>query len=292
MIDALKQLRTTATDTGELRDFSKISRSELENIAVSDDCLLTEHGEVSFRDFDPNAGIFILKMGRMEITADTPKEDAVKKIKIVDGIEYTPDQIIFNPDEIKEDTKVYIGKLETDIFQKFPEGIEGVYTSFPDRKIKIENLDDVESKTGEEWITELKQAGIHIPDYTKSMLKNPDFAESKNTENSILVRLTVADLGFAGFATTDQIYSFAEQFGLELCPAEVGPQYRLKYKNQPMNEWLRIAMKQISGSGGRPDVFDMTRDDDGLWLDYSWAKPGGEWNPNNEFVFRLRKYKA
>jgi len=27
-----------------------------------------------------------------------------------------------------------------------------------------------------------------------------------------------------------------------------------------------------------------------LWLNDNWANPTNEWNPDNEFVFRLRKY--
>ena len=41
-------------------------------------------------------------------------------------------------------------------------------------------------------------------------------------------------------------------------------------------------------SDGNPNVFELERYDDGLWLDDNWAKPDNEWNPNNKFVFRLR----
>jgi len=38
-----------------------------------------------------------------------------------------------------------------------------------------------------------------------------------------------------------------------------------------------------------PNVFKLERNDDGLWLNDNWAKPGNEWNPDNRIVFRLRK---
>lgn len=41
---------------------------------------------------------------------------------------------------------------------------------------------------------------------------------------------------------------------------------------------------------GNPNVFNVNRNDDGLWLDNNWAKPDNEWNPDNQFVFRLRNY--
>ncbi|MBU4421699.1 hypothetical protein KKB41_01910 [Patescibacteria group bacterium] len=43
-------------------------------------------------------------------------------------------------------------------------------------------------------------------------------------------------------------------------------------------------------SDGNPNVFNMERNDDGLWLNNNWAKPTNKWNPDNEIVFRLRKY--
>ena len=51
-------------------------------------------------------------------------------------------------------------------------------------------------------------------------------------------------------------------------------------------------MKLIAGRYGYPLVFDLGRDDDGLWLDDSWASPGSEWGPSYEFVFCLRKVKS
>ena len=41
---------------------------------------------------------------------------------------------------------------------------------------------------------------------------------------------------------------------------------------------------------GNPNVFNVNHNDDGLWLDNNWTKPDNEWNPDNQFVFRLRNY--
>src|SRR3989338_6623519 len=134
----------------------------------------------------------------------------------------------------------------------------------------------------------MEAAGINISDYAKSMLKNREFVPGKNPEEATLILLTVADLGFKSSATTDQIYERAQILGLELCPADTGPNYRLKYHNQPLNEWIYMGMKQIADSDGRPHVFELARSGDGLWLHDAWAGPGREWDPDHEFVFRLR----
>lgn len=41
---------------------------------------------------------------------------------------------------------------------------------------------------------------------------------------------------------------------------------------------------------GNPNVFNVERNEDGLWLNNNWAKPTNKWNPDNEFVFCFRKY--
>jgi len=66
----------------------------------------------------------------------------------------------------------------------------------------------------------------------------------------------------------------------------------LKYRNQPLNEWIYMGMKQITDSDGSPFVFELVRDDGGLWLDGRWTKPGHEWSPGDGFVFRLRKSES
>lgn len=119
-----------------------------------------------------------------------------------------------------------------------------------------------------------------------------EFVAGKKSEQATLIHLTVADLGFKTSATIDQIYERAQALGLELCPADTGPQYRLQYRNQPLNEWVFVGMKQITDPDGNPNVFTLERRGDGLWLYYPWALPGRRWTPDYPFVFRLRKSKT
>ncbi|NUQ57439.1 MAG: hypothetical protein HUT38_03075 [Candidatus Paceibacter sp.] len=221
--------------------------------------------------------------------------------------ECTKDQIAHVPSQINENTKAYVGQLEPGIFQKLPENLEHVYTSFPDKKIHRENV-EIGGKSAEQLISEMEAAGINISGYAKSMLRNPEFVAG-GREEATLIRLTVADLGFKSSATTAQIIGTKDdvdkngkpapftsgritELGLELCPPDTGPNYRLKYLNQPLGEWFRIGMKQISDSDGGPLVFRLARDDDGLWLDGRWAEPSDDWNPDFRFMFRLRKFGA
>lgn len=196
-----------------------------------------------------------------------------------------------NTESINENTRSYLGPLTKGIFEAIQKyNIEHIYTSFPDGKIRREAL-EVGGKTVDQLIQEMKEKKIKISDYAVDMLESKDFVTSAKTESLKLVRLKVGDLGFPKdkYPTTDEIYKRIQELGLELCPPEVGPNYRLKYADQPMNEWIRIGMKQIADRDGNPSVFYVGRYVDGLWLSYDWAKPANEWFPDYEFVFCLRK---
>lgn len=201
--------------------------------------------------------------------------------------ECTRDQIAHVPSQINENTKAYVGQLEPGIFQKMPENLEHIYTSFPDKKIHRESV-WVGGKSVKQLISEMKTAGIKTPNLTKLMLKNGEFVPGKNPEKVTLIHLTVVDLGFKSSATTDQIYERAQILGLELCPADTGPSYRLKYHNQPMDKQIYMGMKPIPILG-LPRIFRLERrDDDGLWLSNDWTAPNYKWSSDSKFVFRFR----
>ena len=216
-----------------------------------------------------------------------PKEDA----PIV--LDCKPEEIAYSTGDVDDNTKAYIGKLPLGIFDTsnrriLPEGVEHIYTSFPEGKIRrMETV--IGGKNKKELKKELVRRNIQVTSYATSMIDSKDFTVQEGSEKLELVRLTVKDLGFPNGATTQEIFDKAKTFGLDLCPAEVGPQLRLQYEDQPLGEWLYIAMKQITDSGGGPLVFCLVRDGDGLWLDVYWALPDYRWYPEYGFVFCLRK---
>jgi hypothetical protein len=112
-----------------------------------------------------------------------------------------------------------------------------------------------------------------------------------NTETEIeVVAIMVRDLGFEEGATREEIFERATTaYGLDLIPAELGPQLRLQYTKQPMNEWLPLAMEPIAQSDGRLLGFALARYEDGPALDRYYVYPGALWFPDFRFVFVRRR---
>ena len=103
----------------------------------------------------------------------------------------------------------------------------------------------------------LDAARMRVGDSADEILGRPAFPFSKTKSELDLIVLTAADLGFpTGNTPVAEIYRRALQLGLELCPAEVGPQVRLQYVNQPLGEFLHIAMQPIATWRG--ELVDLT----------------------------------
>ncbi len=193
-----------------------------------------------------------------------------------------PEDIAHSASEISEHTKAYIGPLFAGIFDS---GIEHILTSFPEGNLKRYSV-EIGGKSKEQLRAELKEKDITVTSWAEQLLDSNDFSISSTQESAELVRLTVKDLGFPNDATTDEIYAKAAELGLELCPAEVGPQLRLSYTG---NDWMYIAMKQIADRDGYPDVFLLDEDVGELELSAHDAGPDDRWASDDQFVFRLRK---
>ena len=90
----------------------------------------------------------------------------------------------------------------------------------------------------------LDAAKITVGDSADEILGRPAFTFANERRELNLVVLSVTALGFgADGGTLADIHARALRLGFELCPEEVGPQLRLQYFNQPVGEFLHVAMK-------------------------------------------------
>ena len=228
------------------------------------------------------------------------RRDPIEDAPVV--LDCDPGEIAWNRHEVSTHTKAYIGPLFPGIFEEFS-GLEHIYTSFPEGKITRDEV-VIGTKDRKELLKAMKEQGINISSFAQEMIESPDFMPAQSGLSGIqrlfkgerspiseivdIVRLKVRDFGFTNYPTTTELFAKAEEFGLELCPAEVGPQYRLQQTDQPMDDWFYIGMKPLVASGF-PRVFRLEHDSFGLWLDFRWARPDRSWSLVREFVFRFRK---
>lgn len=133
---------------------------------------------------------------------------------------------------------------------------------------------------------------------TVDLLDSPIFTSPRSSEFVFhnpkvqavsLCLVTTTDLGFTpntpvSFAT---LCGRAIECGLSLCPPEVGPQLRIQYLEQPIGEWVYVAMDPITDSLGFPDIFALEHDKHtkDLWLKAADGRLAKPWFEESMFVF-------
>lgn len=142
-------------------------------------------------------------------------------------------------------------------------------------------------KTADDFRKVHKADGHRIGNWGNDILGKPAFKTAGKETEIDLVVVSNADLGFKEGALLKDTYKRALELGLVLCLNEVGPQLRLQYTDQPMGEWLLIAMEPIEVSGGGLNVFHVERDDGGSWLRGSSGRPDDRRRAGSRFVFAL-----
>lgn len=117
------------------------------------------------------------------------------------------------------------------------------------------------------------------------VLSDPGFTAAAAETELRLVAPSLAELGFTNVPDLKSVYHCAKEQGLKLCPWEAGPQFRLQYADQPMDERLIVALELADGSSNFP-LFDVGRNDSGLYLRGYYAFPGNLRALTERFVFR------
>jgi len=149
-------------------------------------------------------------------------------------------------------------------------------------------------------LLERVKSARRISPYAKRLMKHESFTTASGDQTILQIVLTPEDLGFSDRPTIAEMldnerlakWSLANLKGwrVELNPAELGPHLALQYKGQPQNEFLWIAMERIPGSGGRPYIFYLERNDEDVYsLDAHWTYPYALWRLDYLVSFRLIK---
>ncbi|GMO26986.1 hypothetical protein [Bradyrhizobium sp. TM233] len=128
--------------------------------------------------------------------------------------------------------------------------------------------------------------GCSVGSLADEIIARPAFTLSGEKTEVQLVAISAAELGFEGeMATLGNIYAHAQLLGLRLAPAEVAPQLRLQYLDQPIGEFLIIAMDPIRTSAGEPVILTVANGGAGLILIGQNGQDDLEVPARSRFVF-------
>jgi hypothetical protein len=137
-------------------------------------------------------------------------------------------------------------------------------------------------------------ANCRIEDFANDIISMSTFTVASEEVEVDLVKKTVSELGFNG-AKYEDICGLGIALGLQLCPAEVGPQLRLQYIDQPLtDEVVCIAMEAITipsiSANGDRSIFSIgygggNRDE--MYLFSSCGDPDQLYRPEIVFIFVL-----
>jgi hypothetical protein len=113
----------------------------------------------------------------------------------------------------------------------------------------------------------LDAAGCGNGNSAGEILARPAFTLSATKTDVELFAVSAAELGFqTDTASLADIYARARQLGFELAAAEVAPQLRLQYFDQPIGEFLIVGMEPIKTWKGEPVILTVANGGAGLIL--------------------------
>ena len=113
----------------------------------------------------------------------------------------------------------------------------------------------------------LSAAGCDVENSAGETLTRPAFTLSAIKTTVELLAVSAAELGFeTDTASLADIYARAQQLGFGFAAAEVAPQLRLQYFDQPIGEFLIIAMEPIRTWKGESVILSVANGGAGLIL--------------------------
>ncbi|MGY4403644.1 hypothetical protein [Bradyrhizobium sp. USDA 3315] len=132
----------------------------------------------------------------------------------------------------------------------------------------------------------LDAVGCNVGGLAGEILARPTFTVSTTKGTIELFAVSPEELGFdTDTVRLAALYARARQLGFELATAEVAPQLRLQYFEQPMGEFLIIGMEPIKTWSGAPVILNVANGGAGLLLIGQDGLPDAEIPVTSRFVF-------
>lgn len=131
--------------------------------------------------------------------------------------------------------------------------------------------------------------GFLLGNEAKRMTKSEAFKTSLKSRKVDFAMKSLKDFGFTG-KTFAEWQEFIRSHSLfELCQPEDVYYLRIAYAGQPKDQWARLCMDTIANLHGSPRVFNLSHNDDGLWVSCLWYSSTIELSTDHLWVVRLRK---
>lgn len=132
----------------------------------------------------------------------------------------------------------------------------------------------------------LDAAGCRAGNLAGEILARPAFSLGAAKTDVELFAVSAAELGFrTDTASLAEIYARAQQLGFGLAAAEVAPQLRLQYFDQPIGEFLIIGMEPIKTWAGEPVILTVANGGAGLILIGHSGRADTQISVASRFVF-------
>lgn len=132
----------------------------------------------------------------------------------------------------------------------------------------------------------LNAVGCGIGDSAGEILARPAFSLSVTKRSVDLFAVSVTELGFqADTVSLWNIYARAQQLGFGLATAEIAPQLRLQYFDQPVGEFLTVGMAPIQTWKGEPVILTVANGGAGLIVIGQDGNPDAQVPVTSRFLF-------
>ncbi len=159
------------------------------------------------------------------------------------------------------------------------------FTCSPDVSVEAKKLD---------WV----RRNVYLAHWGRRALQSAFATVSAHVGKVRTVRVHLRRLGLTETDTQYTLRKRAAEFGLGPCPLFVVYQYRLRYKNQLLNEQLYILTDPVDIGDGQSSLFGLTHRSmktsdntytDRLWLDGHYGEDDFMCEPDSEWVFALKE---
>lgn len=179
-----------------------------------------------------------------------------------------------------------------DTFQSSSSPIAETVSFLPEGTVRLPDIQTVGMSNGEMERLADATRGLNLGAWGRDILKRAP-TTSKEHQTMSPVALDARTMGLHDdYPTTKQIWEKAKKFGDRV---SVEAMVKLAVEAAKGNVTVEIGkplvgiMEPVTDSRGDPRVLCIRRDEDGLWLNASYANPVDQWTSDHQFVVSSRK---